>query len=51
MVDCLVNHPTYHVTMVVLFAATAAWIWPISPPHPWEPLWKGLVRAVVEGFV
>ncbi len=45
MVDCLVDHPTNHVTMVEPFAATAAWMWRISPPHPWEPLWKGLAEG------
>ena len=29
------------ITMVVPFAATAAWLWQISHPYPWEPLWKG----------
>jgi hypothetical protein len=51
MIDCLVNHPTNHVTMAELFAAAAAWMWQISPPHPREPLWKGLPRVFYEGFV
>jgi hypothetical protein len=44
MVDCLVDHPTNHTTMVELFAATAAWMWRISPPHPQEPLRIGLAE-------
>jgi hypothetical protein len=42
MVNYLVDHPTNHITMVVLFTATAAWLWKISKPYLQEPLWKGL---------
>jgi hypothetical protein len=41
MVNRLVDHPTKTITMVVPFAATAAWLWRISHPYPQEPLWKG----------
>jgi hypothetical protein len=33
-----------------VFADTAAWQWQISPPHPWEPLWKGLAKGGVPEF-
>jgi hypothetical protein len=42
MVDYLVDHPTNHITMVVPFTATAAWLWQIIKPYPREPLWKWL---------
>ena len=35
------------------FDATAAWLWQISPPHPWVPLRKGLGwlgEGDIEGF-
>ena len=37
-------------TMVVLFVDSAARQWRISPPHPREPLWKGLAEDGVRGF-
>jgi hypothetical protein len=49
MVNCLVDHPTNHVTMVSPFAATAAsWLWQISKPYLFGRGWE---RAVFEGFV
>ena len=36
--------------MVVPFADSAAWDWRISPPHPREPLRKGLAKGGVGGF-
>ena len=36
--------------MVVPFADSAAWDWRISPPHPREPLRKGLAEGGVGGF-
>jgi hypothetical protein len=51
MVDHLVDHPTNHVTMVEPFATTAAWMWRINPPHPREPLRKGLAEGGSQGFV
>jgi hypothetical protein len=48
MVGCLVDHPTNTITMVVPFAATAAWLWRISHPYLFK---KGRARAVFEGFV
>ncbi len=50
MVNCLIDHPTNHVAMVEPFAATAAWMWWISPTHPWEPLWKKLAKGGLQGF-
>ncbi len=50
MVDRLVDHPTNTITMVAPFAATAAWLWQISQPYPWEPLRKGLGEGDVRGF-
>jgi hypothetical protein len=50
MVDYLVNHPTKTTTMVVPFAATAAWLWRISHPYSREPLSKGPGEAAIEGF-
>jgi hypothetical protein len=38
IINYLINHPTNTITMMVPFAATAAWIQWMSPPHPWEPL-------------
>ena len=45
-----VNHHPNTTTMVVSFADSAAWDWWISPPHPWEPLPKGLAEGGVWGF-
>jgi hypothetical protein len=36
MVDYIVDHPTNTFTMVVLFAATVAWLWRIIHPYPME---------------
>jgi hypothetical protein len=47
MVDYLVDHPTYNITMVVPFTATAAWLWLISKPYPREPLCKGLGKRSI----
>jgi hypothetical protein len=33
-----------------LFAPSAAWCCWSSIPYPWEPLWKGLAEATIEGF-
>jgi hypothetical protein len=35
----------------VLFANIAAWRFQISPPHPREPLRKGLAEGGVRGFI
>jgi hypothetical protein len=51
MVDCLVNHPTSHVTMVEPFAVTATWMWQISHPTPGSLFGRGWPRVVYEGFV
>ncbi len=52
MINCLVNHPTNHITMVKPFAATAAWMWWISPPPtPGSLFRRGWPRVVYEGFV
>jgi hypothetical protein len=37
--------------VVVPFADSAAWQWRISPPHPGEPLLKGLAVDGVQGFI
>ena len=37
-------------TMMEPFSPPAAWFCWLSIPHPWEPLWKGLAEAAVEGF-
>jgi hypothetical protein len=37
--------------MVEPFDMTAAWMWQISPPLPREPLWKGLDKGGLQGFV
>jgi hypothetical protein len=37
MVDRLVDHPSKTITMVVPFAATAAWLWRISHPYSRKP--------------
>ena len=34
----------------VAFADAVAWRWRISPPHPREPLRKGLAEDGVRGF-
>ena len=36
-----VDHPLNTFIMVVPFAVIAAWLWGMSHPYPWEPLWKG----------
>lgn len=36
-----IPHPSKIINTVVLFAATTAWLWQTSHPHPGEPLWKG----------
>jgi hypothetical protein len=36
--DRLADHPTNTISMVVQFAATAAWLWRIGYPDPGEPL-------------
>jgi hypothetical protein len=47
LVDCLINHPTNTITMVVLFAATGAWLWRIGHPYtPWSLFGRGSARAV-----
>jgi hypothetical protein len=35
-----IPHPPNTIAMVVLFAATAAWLWQIIQPYPQEPLHK-----------
>jgi hypothetical protein len=51
MVNCLVDYPTNHITMVEPLATTAAWMWQISSPHPREPLQKGVEEGGLQGFV
>jgi hypothetical protein len=51
MVCNLVDHPTNHITMVVLFTATAAWLWKISKPYPGSLFGRGWARVVFVGFV
>ena len=46
-----VNHHPNTTTMVVPFADSAAWQWQISPPHPGEPLLKGLAVDGMQGFI
>jgi hypothetical protein len=36
--------------LVVPLITTAAWLWYISPPQPWIPLWNGLTEGSVQGF-
>ena len=38
------------ITMVVPFAATAAWMWGVSHPYLQEPLQKGLGEGGLRGF-
>ena len=52
MVDYIVDHPTNTFTMVVLFAATVAWLWRIIHPYPWKPIrGRGTVKALWQGFI
>jgi hypothetical protein len=51
VVDCLVNHPTNHVTMVEPFAATVAWIGESAHPTPGSLFGRDWRRVVYKGFV
>ncbi len=44
------NHPTKNTTMVEPVAGLAAWFFCFEPPHPREPLRKGLTKDNVTGF-
>ena len=44
------EHSAAALTMVELFAITVAWLVCFKPPHPREPLWKGLTEGGVAGF-
>ncbi len=44
------EHSDAALTMVELFATTARWLLCFKPPHPQEPLQKGLTEGRVAGF-
>jgi hypothetical protein len=44
------NHPTKNNKMVEPVAGLAARLKGFEPPHPWEPLQKGLAEGGVSGF-
>jgi hypothetical protein len=49
MVDCFIDHPTNHITMVALFAVKACG--ESAHPTPGSLFERGWPRAVYEGFV